>query len=126
MKTTVQTSRAPAALGPYAQGVVFSQLLFTSGQLGLVPEQMSFVAGGIKEQTRQALHNLQAVIEEAGAGLHTVLKVTCFIADMEDFPAFNEVYNEFFDNALPARSCVEVSRLPKDALIELEAIAFVP
>ena len=126
MKTKVHTDNAPAAIGPYVQGTVFQDLVFTSGQLPLDPKTMAFVEGGITEQSRMSLANLKAVLEEAGASMETVVKTTCFLSNMEDFAAFNEVYTEVFgtENA-PSRSCVEVARLPKDALVEVEAIAYV-
>lgn len=125
MKKIIETSHAPGAIGPYSQGVSFDRLVFTSGQLPLNPESMVFPEGGIKEQTRQSLLNMKAVLEESGASLETVLKTTCFLADMNDFVAFNEVYTEFFgSDSAPARSCVEAARLPKDAKVEIEAVAF--
>jgi len=126
MKTVIQTDLAPAAIGPYSQGVAFKDLVFTSGQLPLDPTTMVFAEGGIKEQARQALANLQAVLEKSGAGLDSVLKTTCILSDMENFAAFNEVYTEVFGtHAAPGRTCFEAARLPKDALIEVEAIAFI-
>jgi len=126
MKTKIHTDLAPAAIGPYSQALVFKDLLFTSGQLPLDPKTMAFAEGGIKEQARQSLANLKAILEESGASLDTVLKTTCFLSDMENFAAFNEVYTEVFgtENA-PSRSCVEAARLPKDALVEVEAIAYI-
>jgi 2-iminobutanoate/2-iminopropanoate deaminase len=126
MKKTIHTDLAPAAIGPYSQGAAFKELVFTSGQLPLDPKTMAFVEGGIKEQALQSLKNLKAVLEESGASLDSVLKTTCFLSDMENFAAFNEIYTEVFgtENA-PARSCVEAARLPKDALVEIEAIAFI-
>ncbi|MCW8332531.1 RidA family protein [Vibrio paucivorans] len=125
MKQKIDTKAAPEAIGPYSQGMIFSDLVFTSGQLPLVPETMEFVQGGITEQARQSLENLKAVLEESGAGIDTVIKTTCFLSDMESFAAFNAVYADVFgtENA-PARSCVEAARLPKDALVEVEAIAY--
>lgn len=125
MKQIITTEQAPAAIGPYSQGTAYREMVYTSGQLPLVPETMQFVEGGIKEQARQSLENLKAVLEASGASLETVLKTTCFLSDMENFVAFNEVYTEMFgtENA-PARSCVEAARLPKDALVEVEAIAY--
>lgn len=126
MKKVVNTELAPKAIGPYSQGTGFENLVFTSGQLPLEPKTMAFVEGGIKEQALQSLLNLKAVLEEAGASLDSVLKTSCFLSDMNDFVAFNEVYTEIFGiEAAPARSCVEVARLPKDALVEIEAIAFI-
>ena len=125
MKTVIHTEHAPAAIGPYSQALAFQGLVFTSGQLPLDPKTMAFVEGGIKEQALQSLTNLKAVLEQGGAGVDTVLKTTCFLANMEDFIAFNEVYTDVFGtDAAPARSCVQAARLPKDALVEVEAIAF--
>ncbi|MDN3697527.1 MULTISPECIES: RidA family protein [Vibrio] len=126
MKTKIHTDLAPAAIGPYSQGMSFKDLIFTSGQLPLDAKTMAFVEGGIKEQARMSLENLKAVLEQSGGSLDTVIKTTCFLSDMENFVAFNEVYTEVFgtDNA-PARSCVEAARLPKDALVEVEAIAYI-
>ncbi|WP_201243444.1 RidA family protein [Rheinheimera salexigens] len=126
MKQKIHTENAPAAIGPYSQGLAFKDLVFTSGQLPLDPNTMAFAEGGIKEQSRQSLANLKAVLEAAGAGLDSVLKTTCFLSDMENFAAFNEVYTEVFGtDVAPARSCIEAARLPKDALVEVEAIAFI-
>lgn len=126
MKKQIHTENAPAAIGPYSQGMSLDRMVFTSGQLPLEPATMAFVEGGIKAQSQKSLENLKAVLEAAGADLSTVIKTTCFLSDMNDFAAFNEVYSEVFgtENA-PARSCVEVARLPKDALVEVEAIAYV-
>ncbi|MFA1563051.1 RidA family protein [Aliivibrio fischeri] len=126
MKTKIHTDLAPAAIGPYSQGMAFKDLIFTSGQLPLDAKTMAFVEGGIKEQARMSLENLKAVLEQSGGSLDTVIKTTCFLSDMENFVAFNEVYTEVFgiENA-PARSCVEAARLPKDALVEVEAIAYI-
>lgn len=124
MKTKVHTGHAPAAIGPYVQGIIHNSVIYTSGQLPLDPKTMSFVSGGIKEQTKQSLLNLKAILDESGSSLENVIKTTCFLSDMNNFVDFNEVYEEIFgvDNP-PARSCVEVARLPKDALVEIEAIA---
>ncbi|MBT9243770.1 RidA family protein [Vibrio splendidus] len=126
MKTKIHTDLAPAAIGPYSQGMAFKDLIFTSGQLPLDAKTMAFVEGGIKEQARMSLENLKAVLEQSDGSLDTVIKTTCFLSDMENFVAFNEVYTEVFgtENA-PARSCVEAARLPKDALVEVEAIAYI-
>lgn len=126
MKTQIHTDSAPAAIGPYSQGQTFQELVFTSGQLPLDPETMAFPEGGIKEQARQSLQNLKEVLEAGGASIDTVIKTTCFLADMSDFVAFNDIYTEVFgtENA-PARSCVQAARLPKDALVEVEAIAYI-
>ncbi|PKH85063.1 RidA family protein [Psychrobacter sp. 4Bb] len=126
MKKAVHTDSAPAAIGPYSQGMAFKELVFTSGQLPLDPKTMVFVEGGIEEQARQSLANLKAVLEESGASLASVLKTTCLLSDMKDFAAFNDVYTEVFGTeAAPSRTCFEAARLPKDALVEIEAIAFI-
>lgn len=119
----VETKEAPAAIGPYSQAVKAGEFVFTSGQLPLNPKTGELVQGDIEEQVRQAIGNLKVVLEAAGAGLETVVKTTLFIARMEDFPRINRVYGELFYNAPPARSCVEVSALPKGAQVEVEAIA---
>jgi 2-iminobutanoate/2-iminopropanoate deaminase len=120
----IQTSEAPQAIGPYSQGVVVNNLFFSSGQIPLTPSG-EMVKGNIKEQTHQVFRNLQAVLKEAGASLDTVVKATVFLKNMEDFAAVNEVYGQYFSKHKPARSCVEVARLPKDALVEIEVVALV-
>ncbi|VUT03249.1 RidA family protein [Klebsiella spallanzanii] len=126
MKQKIVTDKAPSAIGPYSQAIQFSNLVFTSGQLPLDPETMTFPAGGIKEQTIQSLKNVQSILEKSGASLQTVVKTTCFLSDMGHFAEFNQVYEEFFGTEdAPARSCVQAAKLPKDALVEVEAIAFV-
>jgi 2-iminobutanoate/2-iminopropanoate deaminase len=120
----IQTSEAPQAIGPYSQGVVVNNLFFSSGQIPLTPSG-EMVKGDIKEQTHQVFRNLQAVLKEAGASLDTVVKATVFLKNMEDFAAVNEVYGQYFSKHKPARSCVEVARLPKDALVEIEVVALV-
>lgn len=122
-KEIVFTEKAPAAIGPYSQAIAFDRLLFTSGQIPLVPATGEVAAGGVKEQAEQALENLKAVLEAGGASLSSVVKTTCFIADMGDFAVFNEVYTRYFGDAVPARSCVAVKALPKGVLVEVEAIA---
>ncbi|AIM16605.1 MULTISPECIES: RidA family protein [Neobacillus] len=121
---TIQTKEAPAAIGPYSQGVVVNNLFFSSGQIPLTAEG-TLVTGDIKEQTHQVFRNLKAVLKEAGASLETVVKTTVFIKNMDDFAAVNEVYGEYFATHKPARSCVEVARLPKDVLVEIEVIALI-
>ncbi len=118
----IETKNAPAAIGPYSQGVLAGDLVYTSGQIPLVPESGILADGGIEEQTKQAIQNLSAVLEGAGSGLEKVIKTTCFLQSMGDFAAFNAVYEKYFTSR-PARSCVEVSALPKGALVEIEAIA---
>ncbi len=121
----ITTDKAPTALGPYSQGTIFEKLVFTSGQIALDPTTQAMVTGDFQTQARRVLQNVKAVLEAGGASLETTLKVTCFLADMNDFTAFNEVYKEFFTfEQNPARSCVEAARLPKDARVEVEAIAY--
>jgi 2-iminobutanoate/2-iminopropanoate deaminase len=120
----VQTSNAPAAIGPYSQGVVVNNLFYSSGQIPLTPEGV-MVEGDIQAQTHQVFKNLKAVLEAAGASLETVVKATVFIKNMDEFTQLNEVYAEYFNEHKPARSTVEVARLPKDALVEIEVVALV-
>jgi 2-iminobutanoate/2-iminopropanoate deaminase len=122
MKKIVSTDQAPAAIGPYSQAIQFSGLLFVSGQVGLDPETGEFVEGGTEEQTEQVLKNLTAIIEEAGMSLKDVLKCSCFLKNMDDFAAFNAIYDKYFGANPPARETVEVAKLPKDALVEVSAI----
>lgn len=120
----VSTNEAPAAIGPYSQGIIVNNMLYTSGQIPLTAEG-EMVSGGVKEQTHQVFKNLQAILQSEGTSLEKVVKATVFIKDMNDFGAVNEVYGEYFNTHKPARSCVEVARLPKDALVEIEVIALV-
>ncbi|WP_062107783.1 RidA family protein [Bacillus niameyensis] len=120
----VSTNNAPAAIGPYSQGIIINNLFYSSGQIPLTPEG-DIVSGGVVEQTHQVFRNLKAVLEEAGASFETVVKTTVFIKNMDDFATINEVYAEYFSAHKPARSCVEVARLPKDVLLEIEVIALV-
>jgi 2-iminobutanoate/2-iminopropanoate deaminase len=120
----VQTSNAPAAIGPYSQGVVVNNLFYSSGQIPLTPEGV-MVDGDIQAQAHQVFKNLKAVLEAAGASLETVVKATVFIKNMDEFAQLNEVYAEYFNAHKPARSTVEVARLPKDALVEIEVVALV-
>jgi len=122
-KKIIHSDKAPAAIGPYSQAVKSGGMLFTSGQIPLDPRSGRVVEGGIRDQTRQALENLREVLASGGASFDDVVKTTCFLNDMNDFAQFNEVYQEFFKNDPPARSCVAVDRLPKDVLVEIEAIA---
>jgi 2-iminobutanoate/2-iminopropanoate deaminase len=121
-KEIISTSKAPAAIGPYSQGIKVGDMVFTSGQLP-VNSLTGELVTEIKEATKQSLENVKAVLEQAGSGLDKVVKVVVFIKDMNDFGPMNEVYAEYFKENPPARSCVEVARLPKDAPIEIEAIA---
>ncbi|MGM7684081.1 RidA family protein [Cytobacillus sp. Hm23] len=120
----IQTNRAPQAIGPYSQGMVVNNLFFSSGQIPLKPNG-ELVQGNVDEQTHQVFANLKAVLQEAGASFDTVIKTTVFIKNMDDFAEINEVYSEYFPNHKPARSCVEVARLPKDVLVEIEVIALI-
>jgi 2-iminobutanoate/2-iminopropanoate deaminase len=119
---TVFTEGAPAPIGPYSQGTTAAGFLFTAGQLGLGSDG-ALAAGGAAEQARMALENLRAVLEAGGSSLDRVVKTTVFLLDMNDFAAVNAVYAEFFDATKPARSTIQVARLPKDGLVEIEAIA---
>ena len=121
--TKIETSNAPGAIGPYSQGMRTGRLVFTSGQIPLDPRTGAVAGDTIEAQSRQALRNLQAVLEAGGASLGSVVKTTCFLADMSDFAAFNGVYAKFFTGDCPARSCVAVKTLPKNVLVEVEAVA---
>ncbi len=123
MKKILSTNAAPAAIGPYSQGVDGGSVVITSGQLPVDPATGAFAPGGVAEQTRQSLLNVQAVLAAAGLTLEHVVKTTVFLQSMDDFAAMNAVYAGFFPGEPPARSAVEVARLPKDALVEIEAIA---
>lgn len=125
MLQTICTPAAPAAIGPYSQAIRTGNLLFTSGQLPMDPVSGQLATGTVEQQTEQVLKNVQAVLEAAGSGLDAVIKTTVFIKNMDDFARINAVYAGFFPANPPARSCVEVARLPKDALIEIEVIACV-
>jgi 2-iminobutanoate/2-iminopropanoate deaminase len=125
-KTMISTAQAPAAIGPYSQAVRVGDTLFTSGQVALDPSTGAIVAGGIREQTTRVLDNLSAVLSEAGLGMAHVVKTTVFLKNMADFAAMNEIYAQYLAPegvVPPARSTVEVARLPKDALVEIELIA---
>lgn len=123
MKQVIHTDKTPAAIGPYSQAIQIGQLLFTSGQVPIDPETGAIVEGGIQEQARQSLNNIKAILNAAGTNMGAVVKTTVFLQDMNDFAAMNEVYAQFFQEPYPARSAVQVGRLPKDALVEIEAIA---
>jgi 2-iminobutanoate/2-iminopropanoate deaminase len=123
MKKVVATSDAPAAIGPYSQGIKHGSLVFVSGQLPVDPATGDLVAGGIEAQTEQSLKNLKAVVEAAGGSLEGVVKTTVFLANMADFAAMNEVYKRSFPAECPARSAFQAAALPKGALVEIEAIA---
>lgn len=121
-KQIISTTSAPGAIGPYSQAVQIGDLVYTSGQLGLIPETGQLVEG-VEAQAAQALRNVSAILEAAGTGLNHVVKTTVFLKDMNDFAKVNEVYGSFFVEPYPARSAVEVARLPKDGLVEIEVIA---
>lgn len=123
MKTIISTPKAPAAIGPYSQAVVVNDMIFTSGVIPIIPETGELETGDIKAQANQAIKNLVALLEESGSDAQSVIKTTVFIKDMNDFATVNEVYATYFTDNFPARSCVEVARLPKDVKIEIEAIA---
>ena len=125
MKKVISTSKAPAAIGPYSQAIQVGNLVYTSGQIPINPETGAFVEGGIKEQTRQSLLNVQAILNEVGLTMGSVVKTTVFMADMSDFADMNAVYAEFFAEPYPARSAVAVKTLPKGALVEIEVVAAV-
>ena len=123
---TIQTTKAPAAIGPYSQAVEANGFVFASGQLGINPATGEFVEGDVQDQTRQALTNARAIMNEAGLDLNNVIKTTVFLSDMANFAAMNEIYAEFFSEPYPARSAVAVKTLPKNALVEVECIAVRP
>ena len=125
MKTIISTPKAPAAIGPYSQAVLVNGMLFTSGVIPIDPETNTPVEGDVTVQARQAIGNLKNLIEASGSSMDKVVKTTVFIKDMNDFGKINDIYKDFFTSDFPARSCVEVARLPKDVLIEIEAIATV-
>ena len=118
----IASNQAPAAIGPYSQAIVSNGIVYTSGQIPLLPETGELVDGGVKEQAEQVIQNLKAVLAAAGSDLAHVVKTTCFLTDMQDFAAFNAVYAAYFI-CKPARSCVAVRALPKGALVEIEAVA---
>lgn len=123
MKKEIATTKAPAALGPYSQAIEANGMLFVSGQIPIVPATGALVEGDIKAQTRQSMENIAAILAEAGYTFDNVVKTTCLLADINDFAAFNQVYDEYFGTAAPARATFAVKALPKGALVEVEAIA---
>jgi 2-iminobutanoate/2-iminopropanoate deaminase len=125
-RTVIATRSAPGAIGPYSQGIVTGQgMLYTAGQIPLNPATGELVAGDIRVQTRQVMENLKGILEAGGAGMASVVKTTVYLKDMGEFAAMNEVYGEYFTSAPPARSTVEVARLPRDVKVEIEAVALV-
>jgi 2-iminobutanoate/2-iminopropanoate deaminase len=123
-KTIISTPKAPGAIGPYSQAVRVGEMLYVSGQIPLDPESMEIVGEEIAEQTKQVLDNLMEILAASGADAKSVVKTTCFLSDMNNFASFNEIYATYFTEDAPARACIEVSRLPKDVLVEVEAVAF--
>jgi 2-iminobutanoate/2-iminopropanoate deaminase len=123
MKKIIKTEQAPRPVGPYNQAIVVNGFVFTAGQISIDPKTNQLLEGGIREQTRLVLTNLGAVLHAAGTDFNKVVKTTVFLKNMDDFPLMNEVYAEFFSENAPARSAVEVSRLPKEVLVEIECIA---
>ena len=123
MKRVIHTEKAPAALGPYSQGIEINGTLYVSGQIPFVPETMTLVSDDVKAQTRQSLENVKAIVEAAGYTMKDIVKAGVFIKNMDDFAAINEVYAEYLGDVKPARACVEVARLPKDVKVEIEVIA---
>ncbi len=123
MKQVISTTAAPGAIGPYSQAIKANGFVFVSGQLPIDPATGQFAAGGIAGQTKQCLENVQAILAQAGCTLENVVKTTVFLKNMDDFAAVNEMYARYFTAGCPARACFEVARLPKDSLVEIEAIA---
>ena len=124
-KKVIHTDKAPKAIGPYSQAIRTDTMVYTAGQIGFDPTTMEIVAGGVEEQTRQALKNLKLILEASGSGLEHVVKTLVFLQDMADFPKMNAIYTEYFNENPPARSTVAVVALPKGALVEIEAVALV-
>lgn len=123
MKTEIRTSNAPAAIGPYSQAIEVNGMIYTSGMIPINPQTGELITGSVEEQAKQALSNLKALIEASGSSMDKVVKTVVFIKNMDDFSKINAIYEDFFTSPYPARSCVEVARLPKDVAIEVEAIA---
>ena len=126
MKEIIATDKAPAAIGPYSQAVKVGNLLFTSGMIPIDPATNTLVEGGIEVQAERALQNVKNLLEASGSSLDKVVKTVVFIKDMNDFAKVNEIYAKYFTENYPARSCVEVARLPRDVKIEIEAVALIP
>ena len=121
----VSTKRAPEAIGPYSQAVIVGDIIFTSGVIPIVPESGIIAGASVEEQAKQVLTNLKNLLEDAGSSMNKVIKTTVFLSDMGDFKRVNDVYATFFTEMLPARSCVEVARLPRDVKLEIEAVALI-
>src|SRR3989344_4084309 len=125
MKKVVEAKNAPGAIGPYSQAVQVGSFIFCSGQVGKDPKTNAFVEGGIEPQTKQVLENLKAVLTAAGADLKDVVKTTVYLKNVSDFPKMNEIYASFFEKPYPARATIEAARLPQDALVEMDCIAYI-
>ncbi|MBZ9608833.1 RidA family protein [Clostridium estertheticum] len=125
IKEIISTKKAPAAIGPYSQAIKVGNLLFTSGQLPFIPETGELISSDVRKATERSIENLKAILEEAGSSLDKVVKTVIFLRDMNDFAIVNEVYESYFTSNQPARSCVQVAKLPKDGILEIEAVAFV-
>ena len=123
MLTKVATTKAPAAIGPYSQGIIVNGMLYASGQIPIIPETGELAQGDITVQAKQVMLNIGEILKEAGTTYENVVKTTCFLKNMEDFSLFNEIYSQYFKDHKPARSCFAVAQLPKDALVEIEVIA---
>lgn len=124
-KEQVYTKKAPEPIGPYSQAIKINNLVFTSGQIAIDPETGNFIGGEIREQTKQTIRNIEAILEAAGSDISKVIKVTVYLKDVNEFTAMNEVYEEYFGKSKPARSTAESPRLPKDAKIELDVVAYI-
>lgn len=124
-KEIISTKKAPAAIGPYSQAIKVGNLLFSSGQIPLDPSTGKLVDSDIKAATKRVLENLRGILDEAGTSFENVIKTVVYLKDMEDFAAVNEIYSEYFTTKEPARSCIQVAKLPKDAMVEIEVIALV-
>jgi 2-iminobutanoate/2-iminopropanoate deaminase len=122
-KKIIYTEKAPEAIGPYSQAVIHNGIVYCSGQIALIPSSMQIVEGGIEEQTKQVMQNLQHVLEAAGSSLNDVLKCSIFLQDMSDFPVVNQIYGEFFNDMPPARETVAVKELPKSVMVEISCVA---
>jgi 2-iminobutanoate/2-iminopropanoate deaminase len=125
VRKVISTDKAPKAIGPYSQGIIAGNFIFVSGQGAIDPITNNYTPSSIEKETEIALNNLKAILEESGSNLSNVVKVTVFLANMDDFPAFNKVYEKFFPEDPPARSCIEASKLPKGFKVEIEAIALI-
>lgn len=123
MKKIVETTKAPSAIGPYSQAVIHNKIVYCSGQIALLPESMVIIEGGIEEQTKQVMKNLEAVLKASGTGFQNVLKCSIFLASMDDFPEVNDIYGSYFSDNPPARETVAVKTLPKNVLVEISCIA---